>query len=155
FAGRTIRFRVGETNNGGKLLVGVDNVHLVSTFVDTAAPAINNLRLRNPNFQRTPDGLEQTSDPSFAGQVTDNGTPNNVQAVIFDVNNGGFGGPDDIQVNQFDPSGQFTFTPQTTFNPGPHTIKVRVVDHAGNFTDQTLTFVVQGPSLSTWVEQGP
>src|SRR5262249_51204452 len=112
FAGSLIRLRVAAANNQGKLLVGVDNVQLSATFDDVQAPVLSSVRLRNPGFLGSPDGLTpHTTDPTIVGQVGDNGGVNNLDHVAFDVNNDGdFNGPDDFTITNWDPLGNFSFT---------------------------------------------
>ncbi len=101
-----------------------------------------------------PNSAEQSTDQTVVGQVGDNLSINNISKVIFDLNNNGFGGPDDVVVTNFDAHGNFSFTANGLL-PGVRTVPVRVVDQAGNFLSTVFSFVVQGPSQTIWESQGP
>jgi hypothetical protein len=163
FAGRTIRFRVAATNNQGKILVGLDSVAITATFFDTGNPTLSPLKLRDPNYLASPNNTPQSVDPTIQGQVGDTyGGPGttlangftNIKFVNVDVNNDGFGGPDDIHITQFDAQGNFSVTIPNLL-PGVYTMPLEVVDQAGNTTIRPFTFTVQGPSSTTWQTSGP
>jgi hypothetical protein len=154
FAGQTIRVRFAATNNQGKLMVGVDDARVQVVFTDNTAPVIQTLNLRNPTFLSSANNTPQSTDPTLVGRITDNGSINNVSKLTFDLGNNGFGGADDVTITTFDANGYFTFTP-TTLLPGFQTIPVRAFDQAGNFVQQTTTFILQGPSLTNWQAAGP
>src|SRR5262249_14435155 len=142
--------------NQGKLLVGVDNVQLSATFDDVQAPVLSSVRLRNPGFLGSPDGLTpHTTDPTIVGQVGDNGGVNNLDHVAFDVNNDGdFNGPDDFTITNWDPLGNFSFTiPNLT--PGLHTIGVQAVDKAGLKVTTLVPLFLQTGNGSEWQAYGP
>lgn len=154
FAGQTIRVRFAATNNQGKLMVGVDDARVQVVFTDNTAPVIQTLNLRNPTFLTSANNTPQSTDPTLVGRITDNGSINNVSKLTFDLGNNGFGGADDVSITTFDANGYFTFTP-TTLLPGLLTVPVRAFDQAGNFAQQTTTFILQGPSLTNWQAAGP
>ena len=154
YKGQTIRIRIAATNNQGKLIVGVDDVRVQTVFTDNTAPLVDRLNLRNPTFLSNASTTPQSTDPTVVGKIADNGSINNVTQITFDLGNNGFGGADDVSITSFDANGFFTFTP-TTLLPGFQTIPVRVFDQAGNFSAQTLSFILQGPSLTNWQSAGP
>src|SRR5205823_2857873 len=86
-AGHTIRLRIAAVTNQGKLIVGLSNVQMTSTFNDTTQPAITNLRLRNPGFGTTEATAGNTSDQAILGQVVSPaiGSPNDIAFVAFDT----------------------------------------------------------------------
>jgi hypothetical protein len=156
FIGTTIRLRFAAANNQGKLIVGVDNVHLNVQFNDTQAPTLSGVVLRNPGFLGAPGtATPHTNDPTVVGQVGDIGGLKNLAYVAFDVNNDGdFNGPDDVKTTTWDGQGHFSFTiPNLT--PGLHTVGVQVADNAGNVTKTTLTFFMESASLTDWQAFGP
>jgi FG-GAP-like repeat/Bacterial Ig-like domain len=61
---------------------------------------------------------------------------------------------DDYRLNNFDAQGHFSTTLPFTL-PGAYTVGVRVVDKAGNASNSTFTFNLQGPSLTGWQATGP
>ncbi len=154
FAGMSIRLRIAATNNQGKLIVGLDNVRIQTVFTDTIQPSLDAINLRNPSFLAGPNTLEQSTDPTIVGLLSDNGSINNVKQVTFDLGNNGFGGADDVNITAFDANGYFTFTP-TTLLSGIQTVPVQVVDQAGQAVTQNFQFVLQGPSLTNWASAGP
>jgi hypothetical protein len=157
FKGRTIRLRIGEVNNQGKLIVGLDNVKVQAFYMATQPPAISNLRLRNPGVGATNTFGGDSTDTTIIGQVSDEGGPNNVASVIVDLNNdGNFNGPDDIATHTFDAEGNFAITLPPDMLPGQYTVGIVAVDAAGNMSQiYSFTFVLQGPSLTTWQAEGP
>ncbi len=58
-------------------------------------------------------------------------------------------------MTNIDAAGNFTFTPQTPLLPGVHTVAVRAVNKANQQTVSSITFTVQGASLTTWEAVGP
>ncbi|MCI0704510.1 MAG: FG-GAP-like repeat-containing protein [Planctomycetia bacterium] len=154
FAGRTIRIRIATTNNQGQLIVGVDNVSVEAILVDTISPELREVHLRNPTFLASPNTIEQSTDPTIVGRVVDNASLNNVNRVIFDLANNGFGSPDDVLTTTFDSNGYFSITPIGLL-PGVNTVPVQVVDDAGNVLTQQFSFILQGPSLVNWQAVGP
>jgi hypothetical protein len=155
FRGRTVRFRVAEVNNQGRMIVGIDDVQLQAVYTDTQPPTINGLRLRNPGFGATPSFAGNTTDPTIAGQVSDDGSPSNVAYVAFDLSNtGNFNGPNAFRITTWDALGNFQAALPVTL-PGPYTVAVKIADKAGNASTYTITFNFQGPSLSSWQASGP
>src|SRR5262249_44589904 len=135
--------------------LGVDNVKLATTFVDTQPPGISNLRVRNPGFTDPTTGLSHTTDTTLVGQVTDVGGPNNVAYVAVDLtNSGNFTGPNSPPVRNFHALGNFQVTLPLPL-PGPYTVGVEVVTVGGSVTSTTTSFFVQGPSLTDWAATGP
>src|SRR5262249_13057885 len=131
FAGKSVRLRIASANNQGKLIVAVDNVRLTAQFTDTKAPVLSGLAFRNQSFQSDLAMLRQTTDPTLVGQVTDNGSANNLSRVEIDVLGDGFGGPDDVVVKSFDAFGRFSVT-LPDLPTGINSVAVRAVDKAGN-----------------------
>jgi hypothetical protein len=156
YKGQTIRLRFGSANNQGKLIVGVDNVHLAVQYADSAAPTLTNVGLRNPGFAGSPGGTTpHTTDPTITGNVTDDGGINNIAYIAFDLNgDGNFTGPEDAKTTVWDATGKFAFTP-TGLLPGQHTIGVQAVDRAGNATSTTFTFVLESNNVGEWRAFGP
>ncbi len=156
FAGKTIRLRIAETNNQGKLIVGVDQVKLIASFVDGVPPILSSVRLQNPGFVGDPNGnTPHTTDTTINGNVNDNGSVNNIAYVEFDPNNDGFNQTDDFKVLTVDPAGNFTFTVPGLV-PGLHTIGVRTIDRVGLASPvSTITFFLQGPSFTEFKAVGP
>jgi hypothetical protein len=63
--------------------------------------------------------------------------------------------PTSFRYNTFDANGHFSFTPPFGLIPFQQTVKVTVVDNAGNSTYQVLNFNVQGLSQNDWQAAGP
>jgi hypothetical protein len=157
FAGRTIRLRFAAVNNLGKLIVGVDNVQVQASFVDTTPPGLNNVRLRNPGSGATATFGGNTTDPTILGQVTDKYGVNNIAYVQFDLQNSGTtfsNGQTSYRINDFDVEGNFSSTLPLTL-PGIYTVGITVVSRNGNTSRSTFTFNYQGPSLTNWQAVGP
>ena len=162
---RTLRLRIAEVNNLGKLIVGVDNVRVQTTFVDTQAPTLAGLRLRNPGFGATGTFAGNTTDPTIIGTVSDNGSPSNIASIQIDPDHTGFAGPNVFQVSttlgNIDAVGNFVFTLPSILPsgqallPGRRTVDVRAIDNAGNFVTQSITFNFQGPSTDAFRAMGP
>jgi hypothetical protein len=158
FRGRTIRIRIAETNNKGKLIVGVDNVQINATFPDTEAPTIAGLHLRNPGIDSSNTFGGKTTDTTIVGQVNANGadgSPSNIAFVLIDPDGTGFNNPDVFKVRRFDAEGHFQATLPPLSLPGQRTVGIMAVDQAGNATTTQFTFVFQGPSLTTFQAAGP
>src|SRR5262249_30123975 len=86
--GQTVRLRITGVNNRGKLIVGIDNVAVQATFADLTAPTfVTPPALRNPGCQAGTPLLDTTTDATIVGRVADNGSPNNVAYVEYDLNN--------------------------------------------------------------------
>jgi hypothetical protein len=173
--GSTVRLRIAVVNNQGKLVVGVDDVHLQVTYIDApgAAPALDPHAgptlvgppqlLRNPGFTSGPGMLLTTTDPTFIGQVSDDGGLGNVQFIAFDPN---YVSPDPnnlnftaqhkqlVETNVFDAQGNFSVT-LPDLNSGANTIGVLVRDFAGNTFTTTITFDYEGPNRSNFSAAGP
>jgi photosystem II stability/assembly factor-like uncharacterized protein len=160
FKGRTIRLRIATVNNAAaappfgddKLIVGVDNVKLQTTFTDTQAPAFTiSPHLRNPGLNN------DTTDQTLVGQVNDNGSINNISLIQIDPTNSGFLPANVINLvpgpGSIDAQGNFVKT--LSLLPGTYNMGIRVIDQAGNMTSTTLAFTYQGPSNSVWQAQGP
>jgi hypothetical protein len=158
-AGRKVRLRVGEVNNLGRLLLGVDNVQLTATFNDTQGPSISGLRLRNPGVNN------HTTDPTFIGTLSDLGSFNNINktTALLVAIGGNFNVPGSVvkvplTSQNFDALGNFQFTLSSTILnlPGPYTIGVEGVNSAGLVSaPRTINFTYQGPSNSFWQAMGP
>jgi hypothetical protein len=155
FLGQTVRLRIATTNNQGKLNVAVDNVKAITDYVDTTPPSLVSVNLRNPSFLSGPSTSEQTTDQTLLGQVTDNGTINNIAAIKFDFNHVGFNNFQTSVLTQFDPYGNFSLTPTQPIAPGKYTVPIQITDKGGNTTLTSFTFIIQSPSLATWEAQGP
>jgi hypothetical protein len=231
FAGRTVRLRIAETNNQGKLLIGLDSVRLATSFIDTVNPTLSNAALRNPGFGATAGFAGFTTDPTIIGHVDDNGTSNNVafvtavtantadssliltatesgstvtimtstppaftvgqQVGISGVSVAGYNGVVTItgvagstftytaptglangaggiaiaggiaaasnttsRTKTWDALGNFTLALPIA-NPGSYNVSVQVTDRAGLVTTSSLTFNLQGPSVTNWAAKGP
>ncbi|HLJ97755.1 MAG TPA: DUF4214 domain-containing protein [Gemmataceae bacterium] len=157
FKGRTIRLRFASVNNQGKLIVGVDDVHVQTVFTDTVAPGVNNLRLRNPGFGATANFGGNTTDPTILGQVSDVFGINNIASITFDLRNSGTtfsNGQASFQLTDFDAEGNFTTTLPLSL-PGIYTVGVTATSRGGATTRSTITFNYQGPSLTAWQAMGP
>jgi hypothetical protein len=165
FKGRVVRLRIAEVNNQGRLIVGVDNVHVQSFFVDNTTPSLNGVRLRNPGFGATATFGGNTTDPTIIGQVSDMGSPNNIAYIEIDPTNTGFNNADDYFLipgrNGWDAQGDFVTTLPTllpsgdSLLPGPITIGIRAVSRGGQAVATTFTFNFEGPSLTAWQAMGP
>jgi hypothetical protein len=156
FAGQTIRLRVAEVNNRGRMIVGVDNVQVTAIFPDNTKPTINGLRLRNPGVGATTTFGGDTTDPTIIGQVNDAGTVNNIVNITVDpTGTNTFTGSSAIPVRLIDAQGNFQITLPSTMLPGMHTIDIQAEDRAGNVVVAPFTFTLQGPSLTTWQAMGP
>ncbi len=154
-AGRTIRLRVAAADNQGKLIVGVDNVRVIDTYTDTTAPAFvppTPPHIRNTSFVQS--GVPYTTDPTIVGRVNDDGSLNNTLYVALDPYNTNFTGPNVYKINTWDALGNFSFT-LPNLQPGVYKVGVRIVDRAGNMTNFTVTFGLQGPSVTQWEATGP
>jgi hypothetical protein len=159
FKGKTIRLRIAGVDNQGLLIVGVDNVHLQTTFTDSTPPTLSNLRVRNPGQTITVGGLHNvavTTDPTIVGRVGDSGGVGAVAFVEIDPNNAGFLSSNVIRVNpsQFDAQGNFQVT-IPNLSAGLHIIGVRVHGVSGLTFTLTLPMIFQGLSNSTVQAVGP
>jgi hypothetical protein len=164
-AGKLVRLRFAEVNNQGKMIVGVDGVQVSAFYPEATPPSLNGVRLRNPGFGATSSFGGNTTDPTIIGQVGDIGSPSNIAFVEIDPNNDGFNGPDDYRIsaatNAIDALGNFVTTLPAllpdghSLLPGPRTVAIRAVNRAGLQFVTTLTFNLQGPSLTGWQAKGP
>jgi hypothetical protein len=171
FAGRPggVRLRIAAVNNSGKLIVGVDNVHLLATYTDTSTPGLLNVKLRNPNFGVSGASGGSTSDPTIIGQIVNDQSllssltsANNISFIAFDIaNDGNFNGPNAFRItknSRWDSLGNFTVTLTNFFPnllPATYTVGIEVVDKAGNAFTVPFTFTYGGPSTSAWSAEGP
>jgi hypothetical protein len=172
YHGRTIRIRIATVNNAAaappfgedKLLVGVDNVQLQTTYTDTQAPIFvpdssgKGPHLRNPGLNN------DTTDPTIVGEVNDttdplgnNGSANNIAFIQINTNNPGL--PASFKLvpgaGAIDALGNFSFSVPNLL-PGVYNFTITVVDNAGNMSLPTsLPFTFQGPSSTVWQAQGP
>jgi hypothetical protein len=159
FRGKTIRLRIAGVDNQGQLIVGVDSVHLQTTFTDSTPPTLSNLRVRNPGQTITVGGLHNvavTTDPTIVGRVGDSGGVGAVAFVEIDPNNAGFLSSNVIRINpsQFDAQGNFQVT-IPNLSAGLHIIGVRVHGVSGLTFTLTLPMIFQGLSNSTVQAVGP
>jgi hypothetical protein len=156
FIGATVRLRFAAANNRGKLIVGVDNVHLNVKYTDTQLPTLTGLALRNPGYLGAPGtATPHTDDTTVIGQISDSGGLKNVAYIAFDTNNdGNYNGPEDVKTTNWDSQGHFSFA-IPNLAPGLHTVGVEVVDVAGNVAAGSLTFFVGSASLTDWQAYGP
>jgi hypothetical protein len=165
FHGRTIRLRIAEANNQGRLIVGLDNVQVQALFTESTAPGLSNIHLRNPGYGATPTFGGNSTDPTIVGNVTDLGSPNNIAFIQIDPTNGNFTGPDVYVLMRatggIDDFGHFSTTLPSLLSdgrevlPGPITVGIRAVNRAGLAATTTFTFNLQGPSLTAWQAMGP
>lgn len=95
-----------------------------------------------------------TSDPTFIGQVYDNGTNNNIKFLQISTTDPVTGLPINSKLTSWDATGHFTFTLPVSV-PGQYSVNVQAVDRAGNLFSQPVTFTLQGASLSNWQARGP
>jgi hypothetical protein len=158
FAGKTIRLRIASANNQGELIIGIDNVQVISKFANNTAPVLQNVRLSSPGFLGSPDGkTPHTSDSTVAGQVSANGGITNIAYIAFDPTGTGFTSPlvRKIGPDSVDALGNFSYT-IPDLPPGLVNVGVQVVDRAGNKTSTTITFYFQGmQSTSSFSAGGP
>ncbi|HEV3081146.1 MAG TPA: FG-GAP-like repeat-containing protein [Gemmataceae bacterium] len=165
FQGKTLRLRIAEVNTLGKLLVGVDNVKLVANFIDSQAPSLTGIHLRNPGFGSTLTFGGTSTDPTISGVVSDNGSPSNITYIAIDPDNSNFKGPNVFRITtangQIDATGNFTFTFPNILPggqpllPGPITVQIEAVNGAGIGTTKSFTFDYQGPSTDAFAAMGP
>jgi hypothetical protein len=172
FAGKKVRLRFAEVNNQGKLIVGVDDIHVRAFYPESVVPSLNGIHLRNPGFGATVTFGGNSTDPTIVGQVGDIGSAANIAFIQFDPDNSNFAGPNVFQItaqtNGWDALGNFMTTVGTltatgqyilpsgqTLLPGPITVDIRAVSKAGQVFATTFTFDYQGPSLVAWQAAGP
>src|SRR5262249_36230192 len=138
FHGRTIRLRIAEANNRGRLIVGLDNVQIQALFTESTAPGLANIHLRNPGYGATPTFGGNSTDPTIVGNVSDLGSPNNIAFIQIDPTNGNFTGPDVYVLTRatggIDDFGHFSTTLPSLLSdgreilPGPITVGIRAVN---------------------------
>jgi photosystem II stability/assembly factor-like uncharacterized protein len=154
--GKKIRLRFADVNNQGKLIVGVDNVQVAASYLDTQPPSLSGLRMRNPGIGANPESFGgNTTDTTVVGKVADEGTASNIDTITFTAIDKTTGLPvGTFPFGRFDALGNFEFKLPLTL-PGPYTILVQGTDLAGNSFTTSFDFTFQGPSLTTWQAQGP
>jgi hypothetical protein len=178
---RTVRLRISEVNNQGRLTVGVDNVSLITQYADSTPPAISGPQLRNPGYQVAGPGgtlIFHTTDPTLIGQVGENVITTiggatvtnfadaivaNIKEVEFSINslavdpNFNMAGDTVIGPAGLDATGHFSVDlPSIVPSLTPYTVRARVIDDAGNISGESVfTFVDQAPSVTNWQAVGP
>jgi len=165
---RTVRLRIAVANTLGQLIVGVDNVKVTEVYNDTEAPILTGLQLRNPGFGVTPTNAGDTTDPTIQGVASDNGSVNNIAYVLVDTQFNQPGhtnfqpGAGVYRTNTFDAVGNWVTSlpldlPSQIVNGQvvPTVVGVEVVDKAGNTSEQSLSFINQGPNQGVWQSMGP
>ncbi len=129
---RTIRLRIAEVNNQGRLTVGVDNASFKIQYTDTTAPTLTGPQLRNPGYPIVDPVLgtiPSTTDPTLTGQVSDDGGVANIRKVEFSLDPTFVTGDDVIGPTSLDATGHFSVTlPNLVPTLAPLTVYVRVTD---------------------------
>src|SRR5207247_2539588 len=110
YKGKTIRFRVATTNNRGKLIVGVDNVKLTALYSDTTPPVLSGLKIRNPSALASPTLVDPTTDTTIVGNISDNGSINNLSFVEFVTAATATSPATSFKINTWDALGNFVFS---------------------------------------------
>jgi hypothetical protein len=106
-------------------------------------------------FSAPPGSIPHTTDTTIVGQVSDNGSLNNLAFAAFDASGAGFSAGDTLyKITNFDAQGHFSFTVPGLL-PGLHTIGVQLADKAGNTTTTSITFFQENNNQTGWMAYGP